>query len=61
MPPVSARESGPILGTCTDCGHIEDMDPVVALRQIAYDKDRAREDGRRVRWPDIARTNRLLV
>ena len=29
-------------------GHTEDMDPVIALRQIAYYKDRAREDPRRV-------------
>lgn len=29
-------------------GHTETMDPVIALRQIAYYKDRAREDPRRV-------------
>src|SRR5689334_24169359 len=29
-------------------GHTEGMDPVTALRQIAYYKDRAREDSRRV-------------
>jgi len=29
-------------------GHTENMDPVTALRQIAYYKDRAREDPRRV-------------
>jgi putative hydrolase len=29
-------------------GHTERMDPVIALRQIAYYKDRAREDPRRV-------------
>src|SRR5208282_28812 len=29
-------------------GHTEAMDPVTALRQIAYYKDRAREDSRRV-------------
>ncbi|AEV72499.1 PHP family phosphohydrolase, histidinol phosphatase [Mycolicibacterium rhodesiae NBB3] len=29
-------------------GHTENMDPVLALRQIAYYKDRAREDPRRV-------------
>ena len=29
-------------------GHTETMDPVLALRQIAYYKDRAREDPRRV-------------
>ena len=29
-------------------GHTGNMDPVIALRQIAYYKDRAREDPRRV-------------
>ena len=33
---------------CALSGHTGAMDPVVALRQIAYYKDRAREDSRRV-------------
>ena len=55
-PPTSARGPGPghrderprsgLAGALT--GHTGAMDPVVALRQIAYYKDRAREDSRRV-------------
>ena len=38
---VAVRAGGPR-------GHTGSMDPVTALRQIAYFKDRAREDSRRV-------------
>ena len=42
---MSGRDPGLAAGVT---GHTGAMDPVVALRQIAYYKDRAREDSRRV-------------
>src|SRR3984957_12492042 len=43
---VHRRPAGDL--NLSSSGHTEAMDPVTALRQIAYYKDRAREDSRRV-------------
>lgn len=46
--PINAAEGVPAPNVGVESGHTGGMDPVIALRQIAYYKDRAREDPRRV-------------